>query len=166
MKIKSSDVRSNITWYFVPLSLNCHIGTSQYWIHTELIDRMGAFESVFNSPSHHRVHHGSNAKYLDRNHGGTLIVWDRLFGTFAREEERPTYGLTSNIESHNPLHVAFHEWRALVRDIREAHSWRGRLGYVFGPPGWREDGSGRTSEAIRLRALASEGRGDPTTQAS
>ena len=125
----------------------------QYWIHTELIGRMGPFEWVFNSPSHHRVHHGSDPKYLDRNHGGILIVWDRIFGTFVEEEERPTYGITENIDSYNVFYVAFHEWGAIVRDVIQARTWRGRLGCIFGPPGWRADGTGTTSKMLREAAL-------------
>ena len=131
----------------------------QFWIHTESIDRMWPpFEFVFNTPSHHRVHHGSDVKYLDRNHGGVLILWDRLFGTFQVEEERPTYGLVTNIDTHNPLRIATHEWAALFRDVRGAPDWRSRWGYLFGPPGWSHDGSRRTSEELRaaLRPPRSE----------
>lgn len=126
----------------------------QYWIHTELIDTMGPLEWVFNTPSHHRVHHGTDPMYLDRNYGGILIIWDRLFGTFELEQERPSYGLTSNIETYNPVRIAFHEWAALSRDLRRAETWRGRLGYLFAPPGWREDGTGATSEILRQRHIA------------
>jgi sterol desaturase/sphingolipid hydroxylase (fatty acid hydroxylase superfamily) len=125
----------------------------QYWIHTELIDKMGPFEWVFNTPSHHRVHHGRNPIYLDRNHGGILIIWDRMFGTFQAEQQRPEYGLTKNIESYNPIVVAFHEWYAIARDVRRAKTWRGRLGHVFGPPGWREDGSGKIARDLRQEAI-------------
>ena len=114
----------------------------QFWIHTERVKRLPApIEFVFNTPSHHRVHHGANEVYLDRNYGGILIVWDRLFGTFQGETERPRYGLTKNIRSFRPTRVAFHEFAALVRDVRGATSWRHRLGYVFRGPGWSPDGS-------------------------
>ena len=126
----------------------------QYWIHTELIDTMGPLEWVFNTPSHHRVHHGTDPMYLDRNYGGILIVWDRLFGTFEQEQGRPSYGLTSNIETYNPVRIAFHEWAAIGRDLRGAETWRGRMGYLLAPPGWREDGTGATSETLRERHLA------------
>lgn len=112
----------------------------QFWIHTERIDRMPRwFEAVLNTPSHHRVHHASQGSYLDRNFGGMLIVWDRFFGTFAPERERCVYGLTKNINSYNPVRVAFHEYAAIARDLRAARSWRQVLGYLFGPPGWRPD---------------------------
>ena len=98
----------------------------QFWIHTERIGRMPRwYEAVFNTPSHHRVHHGSNEQYLDRNYGGVLIVWDRIFGSFAPERERVRYGLTTNIETFNPMRVAFHEWIAVWNDVR-ARSILGR----------------------------------------
>jgi sterol desaturase/sphingolipid hydroxylase (fatty acid hydroxylase superfamily) len=111
----------------------------QFWIHTQLVKRMGPLEAVLNTPSHHRVHHGSNARYIDRNHGGTLIVWDRIFGSFEPEDaaDRPVYGLTKNIHTYNPLRIALHEWGDLVRDVREAPGWRNKLRYVLGRPGWR-----------------------------
>ncbi len=125
----------------------------QYWIHTELIDKMGAFGWLFNTPSHHRVHHGSNALYLDRNHAGIFIIWDRMFGTFEPEVQKPVYGLTTNIDSYNLFVVAFHEWQAIARDLRHAGSWSARLWYLFGPPGWQEDGRGRTTKTMRLEAM-------------
>lgn len=124
----------------------------QFWIHTELIGRLGWFERWFNTPSHHRVHHGSNLDYLDRNHGGILIVWDRLFGTFAPEREPVRYGLTKNIETFNPIDIAFHEWRALWRDVRRARSWSEAVGYLFKPPGWSPDGSTLTAREMRTAA--------------
>ncbi|WP_413810266.1 sterol desaturase family protein [Streptomyces sp. OE57] len=110
----------------------------QFWIHTE---RIGALprpvEFVFNTPSHHRVHHASQGGYLDRNFGGILIVWDRLFGSFVPETERPVYGLTKNIDTYNPLRVATHEYAAIARDIAAARDWRERAGRVFRGPGWQ-----------------------------
>lgn len=112
----------------------------QYWIHTDLVRSLGPAEAVLNTPSHHRVHHGSNQRYLDRNHGGILIIWDRLFGTFTREEpevEPVRYGLTKNIESYNIWTVITHEYRAMFRDVAKATTWRDRLGHVLRRPGWR-----------------------------
>ena len=121
----------------------------QYWIHTEAIDRLPApLEFVFNTPSHHRVHHGSNPEYLDRNHGGILIIWDRLFGTFAPERARVRYGLTENIRTFKPHVIAFHEWIAMARDARRAPTWRAALGYLLRPPGWRHDGKGKTAREV------------------
>lgn len=125
----------------------------QYWIHTELITRLGPLEWVMNTPSHHRVHHAVNSMYLDRNYGGIFIVWDRLFGSFEEESEQPTYGLTKNIETYNPVIIAFHEWWAIGRDVVKAETWRGRLGYIFARPGWREDGTGTTAVHLRKAAL-------------
>jgi sterol desaturase/sphingolipid hydroxylase (fatty acid hydroxylase superfamily) len=124
----------------------------QFWIHTETVRRMPAwFEYLFNTPSHHRVHHASNPAYLDRNYAGVLMVWDRLFGTFVpeRDAEPVTYGIVHDIETFNPLRIAFHEWAAMVRDVTAARSLREALGVVFGPPGWRADGQGQTSASIR-----------------
>jgi sterol desaturase/sphingolipid hydroxylase (fatty acid hydroxylase superfamily) len=110
----------------------------QFWLHTELVPRLGWLEWILNTPSHHRVHHASNHEYLDRNYGGTLIVFDRVFGTFV--EERPDvrcrYGLVKRLKSYNPGFIAVHEWLAMARDIRRANSWWERLCYAFGPPGW------------------------------
>jgi sterol desaturase/sphingolipid hydroxylase (fatty acid hydroxylase superfamily) len=109
----------------------------QFFLHTERIDRLPRpIEWFFNTPSHHRVHHGSNDPYLDRNYGGILIVWDRLFRSFEPEGERVRFGLTANIETYNPLKVATHEYAAIWRDLRAASTWRARAGYVFGRPGW------------------------------
>jgi sterol desaturase/sphingolipid hydroxylase (fatty acid hydroxylase superfamily) len=113
----------------------------QFWIHTERIDRMwGWFEFVFNTPSHHRVHHGAQGGYLDKNFGGVLIIWDRLFGTFTPETERVIYGLTKNINTYNPLRVAYHEYASIARDLRGTKSWRDRVSHLLRGPGWvRED---------------------------
>jgi sterol desaturase/sphingolipid hydroxylase (fatty acid hydroxylase superfamily) len=112
----------------------------QFFIHTERIDRMWRpVELVMNTPSHHRVHHGSNEQYLDRNYGGILIIWDRLFKTFEPEGERVRYGLTKNIGTFNPVRVATHEFTAIWRDVRRARTWRERWGYVAKHPGWAPD---------------------------
>ncbi|KNE80583.1 MULTISPECIES: sterol desaturase family protein [Streptomyces] len=112
----------------------------QFWIHTERIGKLPRpLEFVLNTPSHHRVHHASQGSYLDRNFGGILIVWDRLFGSFAAEVERPVYGLTKNISTYNPLRVATHEYVAIARDLRAARSWRERAGRVLRGPGWQPE---------------------------
>jgi sterol desaturase/sphingolipid hydroxylase (fatty acid hydroxylase superfamily) len=124
----------------------------QYWIHTESVSRLGAAEEVLNTPSHHRAHHGSNRQYLDRNHGSILIVWDRLFGTFEREDEPVVYGLTRNIDTFDPGRIATHEYVDMFRDVAHAPSWRDRLGFVLRGPGWA---SARRSElALPSRAPA------------
>jgi sterol desaturase/sphingolipid hydroxylase (fatty acid hydroxylase superfamily) len=108
----------------------------QFWIHTETIGKLGPVETVFNTASHHRVHHGSNRQYLDRNHGSILIVWDRLFGTFEPENDRVVYGLTKNIKTFNPGWIAIHEYRDMLRDVAGSSSWRDRLSFVIRGPGW------------------------------
>lgn len=118
----------------------------QFWIHTELIGRVGRLEAVLNTASHHRVHHGSNPQYLDRNHGGMLIIWDKLFGTFTAEDEPVRFGLTHDIDTFNPLRIAFHEFDAMWRDVRAATTWRARLGHVFGRPDWRPEEPQRSTE--------------------
>jgi sterol desaturase/sphingolipid hydroxylase (fatty acid hydroxylase superfamily) len=122
----------------------------QFWIHTEAVGFLPKpVEFIFNTPSHHRVHHGSDLKYLDKNHAGVLIIWDRIFGTFQKEEERPRYGLTKNLNTNNLLAIAFHEWKDIVNDISHAPDLRTGLGYVFGPPGWSHDGSRKTTKEMR-----------------
>jgi sterol desaturase/sphingolipid hydroxylase (fatty acid hydroxylase superfamily) len=108
----------------------------QYWIHTDAIRSLGPLEEVLNTPSHHRVHHGSNHQYLDRNHGSILIVWDRLFGTYEREREPVVYGLTTNIESFDPVRIMTHEHSDMLRDVAQSTTWRERLSYVLRGPGW------------------------------
>jgi sterol desaturase/sphingolipid hydroxylase (fatty acid hydroxylase superfamily) len=110
----------------------------QFGLHTERIGRLPRpLEAVFNTPSHHRVHHGANEQYLDRNYAGILIVWDRLFRSFEPEGERVRYGLTHNLTTFNPVHVAFHEYAALARDLRAARSWRTRVQLALKGPSWR-----------------------------
>jgi len=123
----------------------------QYWIHTELIDKLPKwFEYIFNTPSHHRVHHATNPQYLDRNHAGIFIIWDRLFGTFELEVEKPIYGLTTNINTFNPIKVAFLEWFGLFKDVFSSKtSLLNKLNYFLKPPGWKHDGTGTLSSDMR-----------------
>jgi len=129
----------------------------QFWIHTEAIQKMPKwFEAVFNTPSHHRVHHGSNPIYLDRNHAGILIIWDKLFGTFQEEldYEKVTYGLVTNIKSYNLLKIAFKEWWQLFKDASGTRmSVKHRILYLFKSPGWKHDGSGKVSNDLRKEWL-------------
>jgi sterol desaturase/sphingolipid hydroxylase (fatty acid hydroxylase superfamily) len=111
----------------------------QYWIHTDTIRRLGRFETAFNTPSHHRVHHGSNKEYLDRNHGSILIVWDKLFGTFEPERERVVYGLTKNINTYNPARIASHEHRDMLRGVANADNWSDRLQHLVRGPAWEPE---------------------------
>ncbi|KAJ1684138.1 hypothetical protein LUZ63_020707 [Rhynchospora breviuscula] len=126
---------------FAPWTLYVAFGVNlifQFYVHTELVDRLPRpVEYVLNTPSHHRVHHGSDPEYLDSNYGGMLIVWDRLFGTFVPERQRPTYGLTRKVETYHLLRLQYGDYVQIVRDVRRARTWRERVGYVLGPPGWQ-----------------------------
>lgn len=109
----------------------------QFWVHTERIDRLWRpVEFVFNTPSHHRVHHGMDPEYLDKNYAGIFILWDRIFGTYQDELFRPHYGLTKQVDTFNIWKLQTHEYVAIGRDVRAAQRWRDKLGYAFGPPGW------------------------------
>lgn len=109
----------------------------QHWIHTERIHKLGWLDDVFNTPSVHRVHHGSNQQYLDKNYGGVLIIWDKLFGTFQREDDPVTYGLTENIETNNPVAINFVEYRNILRDMRQCRTWKDKLWICLGRLSWR-----------------------------
>lgn len=124
----------------------------QFWIHTELIPKLGILESFLNTPSHHRVHHASNGTYIDRNYGGVLIIFDRLFGTFAAEEASnpPVYGLTHPIKSNNPFKVVFNEWIEIYKDLTSTNSWWERFCYIFAPPEWKFTKKGRGQKAAML----------------
>jgi len=131
----------------------------QYWVHTEAIRRFPAwFEAVMNTPSHHRVHHARNPRYLDANYAGILIIWDRMFGTFIPEDDAEPcrYGVVHNLGDFNILRVAFHEWMAIGRDLAGSRSLREVVGYVLGPPGWSPDGSRDTSATLKARWRARE----------
>jgi hypothetical protein len=126
----------------------------QFWLHTETVPKLGFVEKFLNTPSNHRVHHAINPEYLDRNYGGVLIVWDRLFGTYCEEKDGVprTYGLVRQINTLNPVKIAFAEWVAMIRDLRKARTLREAAGYLFGPPGWKPNGTGMTTAAIRKAA--------------
>ncbi len=139
---------------FHPLMILVQMSVSliyQYWIHTELIDKLPKwFEAIFNTPSHHRVHHATNPQYLDRNHAGIFIIWDRFFGTFEPEIEKPVYGLVKNINTYNPVKIAFLEWKNMFTDFFTAKtSILNRFKYFIKPPGWKHDGNGVISSDIR-----------------
>jgi alkylglycerol monooxygenase len=108
----------------------------QFWIHTRAIKSMGPLEWILNTPSHHRVHHGSNPKYIDRNHAGTLIIWDRIFGTFQKEEEEVYYGITTPLASWNPLWANVHYWDELLKTARQSPRWGDKINVFLKPPGW------------------------------
>ena len=134
----------DIAYYFVLVLIGFHpllvfvclemVDMYQFWLHTRLIGKLGFLEWFMNTPSHHRVHHGSQEKYLDKNYSGIFIVWDRLFGTFQEEEETPIFGLTKPIYTVNPLKVHFHEYINIFRDLRRAKGFRGFAEVLLGPP--------------------------------
>src|SRR5436190_20006523 len=149
--------------YFIPLALFgfkgidimfAYSATQIFGIlaHTQTVKKLGFLEYIIVTPSHHRVHHGSNPRYLDKNMGMFLIIWDKMFGTFQAEEETDPvkYGLTTNIESHNPLTMVFHEWKNILHDLfTKKAPLKAKIMYVFGPPGWSHDGSRKTSSQLR-----------------
>jgi len=122
----------------------------QFWIHTEAIDKLGPLEWIINTPSHHRVHHGRNVEYLDRNYAGMLIIWDRMFGTFEPEVAPVDYGLTKNIDTFNPVKIAFHEWADMLRTAWHADNLMDAWNTLVQPPGWSPDG--RTLTAAQMQA--------------
>ena len=137
---------------FTMISLNL---LYQFWVHTELVDKLPQpIEMVMNTPSHHRVHHASNIRYLDCNHAGVLIIWDKFFGTFSPEvpEEKVVYGLTKNIDTYNPAKVATHEYAAIFRDVKRAKNWKDKLKYIFLAPGWSHDGEDKRAKTLRKKA--------------
>ncbi len=148
-----------LAWFgFKPIDIVFMYSATQIWgifVHTELISKMGWLEHIFVTPSHHRVHHASNAKYLDKNMGMFLIIWDKIFGTFQPElsssHYQPIkYGLTKNIDKPTPLNLIFHEWQQILKDVgTKGLNIKQKLNYIFGPPGWSHDGSRLTSEQMR-----------------
>ncbi len=143
---------------FHPLDIIFIYSATQIWgifVHTELINKMGWLENLLVTPSHHRVHHASNPKYLDKNLGMFLIIWDKMFGTFQPELEEKEYqpvkyGLTKPLEKETPVSIIFHEWTSIGKDIsRKDIGWKEKWWYVFGPPGWSHDGSRMTSDELR-----------------
>lgn len=125
--------------------MNGMIGTFTFFQHTEMVGKLGWLEYIFITPSHHRVHHASNEQYLDRNYGGVLVIWDKLFRTFEWEEEKPVYGLTKPLKDTGIYNVITHEWKDIVRDVKSTSNWKHKLQYVFGRPGW-------TPTAVRERS--------------
>jgi len=143
---------------FRPLDIVFIYSATQIWgifVHTDLIKKMGWLEYILVTPSHHRVHHASNPKYLDKNMGMFLIVWDQLFGTFQPElpdeaYQEKKYGLTKPLDKPSPVNLVFHEWREIGKDLsRTDISWREKWLYIFGPPGWSHDGSRKTSRQLQ-----------------
>jgi sterol desaturase/sphingolipid hydroxylase (fatty acid hydroxylase superfamily) len=148
---------------FKPLDIVFIYGATQIWgilVHTEHVGKLPwLIEYFLVTPSHHRVHHASNVKYLDRNLGMFLIIWDRMFGTFQAEEDASTYeplqyGLTKKLDKPNAFTLVFHEWMAIGKDLRKKVSLKDKLWYLIGPPGWSHDGSTLTSDQLRVQENA------------
>jgi alkylglycerol monooxygenase len=167
--LRQSSLHGLFTWvFYLPLALiGVPPGTYlvcyglnliyQFWIHTQAVGRLGQItELVMNTPSHHRVHHGRNPRYLDRNHAGVLIVWDRLFGTFEPEQETPVYGITTPLRSWNPLWANVHGFVEIFRGLRRARSARDAWMFVFGPPGWLPAAEGGRVAAPEVTAATAE----------
>jgi sterol desaturase/sphingolipid hydroxylase (fatty acid hydroxylase superfamily) len=129
---------------FAPWTLYVAFGVNlifQFFVHTELIGKLWRpIELIFNTPSHHRVHHGSDPEYLDKNYAGIFIIWDRMFRTFTPERKKPTYGLTYKVDTYNLLKLEYGGFVDVLRDVRETKGVRNKLGYIFGPPGWEPPG--------------------------
>ena len=124
----------------------------QFFLHTETIGKLGWYEYIFVTPSHHRVHHASDVRYLDKNMGQVLIIWDKMFGTFQEETETPKYGLTTSLKTYHPLKVIFAEWTKIGKDLAKKGPIKQKWNYLFKPPGWSHDGSTKTSEELRREA--------------
>lgn len=121
-------------WFVLASAINL---LYQFWIHTEVVKKMPRwFEFIFNTPSHHRVHHGVNPKYIDKNHAGSLIIWDKIFGTFQEEEERPIYGITSPVNTWNPVMANIQPFVILWREMKKIPGFWNKVKFTFGPPGW------------------------------
>lgn len=156
--------------YFIPLSFMGFKGIDIMFVysatqifgilvHTQTVRKLGILEYILVTPSHHRVHHGSNVRYLDKNMGMMLIIWDKLFGTFQKEEDNDPvrYGLTTNINTYHPLKMVFHEWQNMITDVsKKGRTLKDKFMYMFGPPGWSHDGSTKTSAQLR-KELQSQG---------
>lgn len=128
----------------------------QFFLHTTLVPRLGWLGRVFNNPWVHQVHHACNTEYLDRNYGGILLIWDRIFGTYSDQDKRIEikFGVLQPPGTHNPILLNFHEFQAIWKDVRQAKTWRERVMYVFGPPGWSPDGSSKTSKQLQQQEKA------------
>lgn len=165
----TSSITGNfLFWTWMPLigfnpwmiiALKSFSAVYQLWLHTEKIKRLPKWlEAIFNTPSHHRVHHGSDTDYLDKNLGGTLVIWDRLFGTYREETHKPTYGLTKNIRSDNPVVIAFSEWGRLAKDLKNARTARECIYFLLKSPGWTNSikSAAAASPAGNKRAAATD----------
>lgn len=134
-----------------------------FWLHVNALTNLGPLEHILVTPQHHKIHHARNPCYLDKNYGGILIFWDKLFGTFIaeRKDQPPAFGIVHGVATFNPFVLALHEWIAIARDLRRARSLRELAQYLFGKPGWRADGQHQTSAAVRQQWEAAQSRPEP-----
>jgi len=132
------------------LTVSSLVTLYQFWIHTKNINRMGILEHLLNTPSHHRVHHGVNPKYIDKNHAGTFIIWDKMFGTFQEEEEEPIYGITHPINTWDPLSANLHHWKQMYSGVKHMRGTKDKLKYIFMPPGWKPSYIGDSEGGVNL----------------
>ncbi len=148
----------NVLWFWLPLigfqpwMVICMVSINQiyqFWTHASFIGKLGFLEWFMNTPSHHRVHHASNVQYLDKNHAGIFIIWDRIFGTFQEEKEKPLYGITNNINFYNPIKINFHEYGSIWKDFQKTESFINKIKYLILPPGWSHDGSSKTAKQLQ-----------------
>ena len=121
------------------ITVVCAVALRLYGVfgHTQWIHKLGWLDGIFSTPTNHRVHHGSNPEYIDKNYGNFFIIWDRLFGTYAREDGPVTFGLVNNLDTNNPIEITFHQWMAMARDLKRARSVKEAIGFIAGPPDWK-----------------------------
>ena len=125
----------------------------QFWLHTATINKLPKwFSAIFTTPAIHRIHHANNVPYLDKNHGGIFIFWDKLLGTYAKQTVVPIYGLTTPIKTNNPFYIAFHEWKNLYTDLKKSRSGKDFFHYLFNAPGWSHDGTSKTAKQLQEEA--------------
>ena len=139
---------------FEPLMIGTALiinATYQFFLHSQLVPSLGWFEKVFNTPYIHVVHHSSNVEYMDRNHDGILIIWDKIFGTYQDviKDLKPNFGVTKPPNSYNPIKANTHEFENIWHDVKKTRSWKAKFMYVFGPPGWSHDNTSKTARQLR-----------------
>jgi len=139
---------------FEPLMIGTALlinATYQFFLHSQLVPSLGWYEKVFNTPYIHVVHHSSNVEYMDRNNGGILIIWDKLFGTYQKviKDLKPKFGVTKPPNSYNPIKANTHEFENIWQDLKKSKSWKDRFMYIFGPPGWSHDNTSKTAKQLR-----------------
>ncbi len=164
--VRLSWIESSFRWVFwVPLPLLGYDPVSsliayyiiryyQVWLHTEKINKIPVIDRIFTVPSHHRVHHGTNPQYIDKNYGGCLIIWDKLFGTFQEEEEPVVYGVLKPIQTYNPITINFGEYQNLFWDVVKEPSWKNKMQYMLRKPGWSPHGQGESEAELFKNKLA------------